>query len=77
MTGYDYQKLQTIVENCGTLNLYMSVTGDRFKITNKYGHSLGHFDNLDEVASYVYGYDAGLAMGRMEPRQVEKEPEEA
>lgn len=76
MTGYDYQKLQSVVSNCESLELFLSVTGDKFKIQNKYGHNFGHFDNMDEVYAFINGYGTGFSMGKVatlaEPAKLEE-----
>lgn len=46
------------------MSLRISLSGEKFDLTSYDGLSLGYFGNLDHLAQYIYGYEAGHSAGR-------------
>lgn len=62
-TADDVRLYQTLMEYCKDLKLVISLNGDAFSITTLKGELLGNINNLDQLAHYIYGYEAGYEAG--------------
>ncbi len=44
-------------------NLRIKLEGENFSLYNKEGGMLGVFADLNDLANYIYGYEAGFSKG--------------
>ncbi len=63
-TGYDIQKYERVLEIAEKLDINVGISGDSFDLTNNNNKCiLGKIQKLDEVLSFLCGYDAGFSAG--------------
>ena len=66
MNGFDFQKLKYLEDRLAAVGMTIAPYHDRFFI-HLGGISIGTFATLDEVISYVDGYEFGLSKGKKLP----------
>lgn len=64
MNGYTIQIYESAKLRAESLHLTVKISGDEFVITRQDGTMLGKIPTVDELASYVFGYEAGFSAGR-------------
>ena len=67
MNGYDFQKLKYVEDRLTAVGMEIAPYSGKFFVTlNK--TSIGIFATLDEIISYINGYEFGLSRGRIYAR---------
>ncbi len=60
----DIRLYNSLIERTKQLDLVISLVGAAFQITTKCGAVLGTVSCLNDLANYLYGYDAGFSKGK-------------
>ena len=64
MNGYDFQKLKYLEDRLAAVGMRIAPCNDRFflHLGSTY---IGSFTALDEIISYIDGYEFGLSLGKI------------
>lgn len=63
MNANDIRLYEQISNQSKKLNLNIKLEGESFALYTKKGGLLGRCENLNDLAHYIYGYDAGFSKG--------------
>lgn len=70
MNGYDFQKLKYVEDRLTTVGMEIAPCSGKFFVKLD-KTSIGTFATLDEIVSYISGYEFGLSRGRIYARDEE------
>ena len=62
--GYDIQRYNRAVEIAECNNLIIKISGDHFAVEDTQGKLLGMLSHVNELFTFITGYDQGFEYGR-------------
>ena len=69
MNGTDLMIYKRLVDYCNDLGLTIGASGSDLSLYIESGELMGRFENIRDLANYIYGYETGFSKGKCVERK--------